>query len=70
MKSHILPAIKLTLCCIVLLAVAYPLAMLGIGKIAAPNGGKGQTVEANGRTVGYYRIGKNFDECSPVHLSL
>ena len=62
MKSHILPAIKLTLCCIVLLAVMYPLAMLGIGKIAAPNGGKGELIEANGRTVGYYRIGQNFDD--------
>jgi K+-transporting ATPase ATPase C chain len=62
MKSHILHALKLTLCCIALLAVLYPLAMLGIGKIAAPNGGKGETVVANGRTVGYVRVGQNFDE--------
>lgn len=62
MKSHILPALMLTLCCILLLAVLYPLAMLGIGKGIAPNGGKGETVEANGHIVGYYRIGQNFDE--------
>ncbi len=62
MKSYILPTLKLTLCCIVLFAVAYPLAMFGIGKVAAPNGGKGEVVEANGRTVGYYRIGQNFSE--------
>ena len=62
MKSHMLPAMKLTLCCIALLAVAYPLAIFGIGKIAAPNGGQGEVIEANGRTVGYYRIGQNFDD--------
>ena len=62
MKSHILPAIKLTLCCIVLLAMAYPLTMFGIGKVAAPNGGKGEVVEAGGRSVGYYRIGQNFSD--------
>lgn len=62
MKSHILPALKLTLCCMLLLSVLYPLTMLGIGKISGPNGGRGETVEANGRTVGYYRIGQNFSE--------
>lgn len=62
MKSYILPTLKLTLCCIVLFSVAYPLAMFGIGKVAAPNGGKGEVVEANGRTVGYYRIGQHFSE--------
>lgn len=62
MKPHILPALKLSLCCLFLLAVAYPLAMLGIGKISAPRGGRGETVEANGRTVGYYRVGQNFSD--------
>ncbi len=62
MKSHILNALKLTLCCIALLAILYPLAMLGIGKAVAPNGGKGETVESNGRVVGYHRVGQNFDE--------
>ncbi len=62
MKSHILPALKLTLCCVLFFAVLYPLAMLGIGKVVAPNGGKGEVVEANGRTVGYYRIGQNFTD--------
>lgn len=62
MKSHILPAIKLTLCCILLFAVAYPLVMFAIGKVAAPHGGKGEVIEANGRTVGYYRIGQNFTD--------
>ncbi len=62
MKLNIFPALKLTLCCILLLAVLYPLAMLGLGKIIAPESGRGETVEANGRTVGYARIGQNFDD--------
>ena len=62
MKSHILPAIKLTLLCILLLAVLYPLAMFGIGKAIAPNSGKGEIVEANRSTVGYALIGQNFSE--------
>ena len=62
MKPHILPALKLTLCCIVLFAVLYPLAMWGLALVAAPNGGKGEVIKANGRTVGYYRIGQHFSE--------
>lgn len=62
MKSHLLPALKLTICCILFFAVLYPLSMLGIGKIIAPNGGKGETIELNGRVVGYSRIGQNFNE--------
>ena len=62
MKSHILPALKLTLCCILFFAVLYPLAMLGIGQLVAPNGGKGEVVEANGRIAGYARIGQHFSE--------
>jgi len=55
MKSNIFPALKLTLCCILLLAVLYPLAMLGIGKMATPNNGRGETVQQNGRAVGCSR---------------
>lgn len=62
MKSHIFPAIRLTLCCLVLLAVLYPLAMFALGLAIAPNGGKGEAVQANGRTIGYNRIGQNFSE--------
>ena len=62
MRYHILPALKLTLCCILLLAVLYPLAMVGIGQIVAPGSGRGETVEANGRVVGYARVGQNFDD--------
>ncbi len=62
MKSQILPALKLTLCCIILFAVIYPLAMFGIGKMVAPNGARGEVLQVNGHTVGYYRLGQSFRE--------
>ncbi|HOY05835.1 MAG TPA: K(+)-transporting ATPase subunit C [Saprospiraceae bacterium] len=62
MKSHIFPAIKLTLCCALLLTVLYPLAMFGIGLAIAPNSGKGEVVQAAGRTIGYHRIGQPFSD--------
>lgn len=62
MKSHILPVIKLTLLCLLLLAVFYPLAMFGIGKTMAPNGGEGELLEAQGRTMGYALIGQKFSD--------
>ncbi len=62
MKPHILPAIRLTLCCLMLFVAFYPLLVLGLAKGLAPNGGKGETVEASGHTVGYRRIGQNFTD--------
>jgi K+-transporting ATPase ATPase C chain len=41
MKTHILPALKLTLLCIVFFVVLYPALIWGIATVAAPKGGKG-----------------------------
>ncbi len=60
MKSNIFPALILTICCAVLLSVVYPLLMWGIGQFTGPNGG--ETITANGHTVGYYRIGQQFSD--------
>ncbi|MCC6463681.1 MAG: potassium-transporting ATPase subunit C, partial [Saprospiraceae bacterium] len=62
MKSNLVQALLLTLCCVALLAVVYPLAIWGIGQLAAPQAGRGETVEAKGRVVGYRLIGQNFSE--------
>ena len=59
MKQHLLPAIKLTLISLVLCCGIYPLLLLGIA-FFAPNQGRGETVEANGKTVGYLLEGQNF----------
>jgi K+-transporting ATPase ATPase C chain len=59
MKQDLLPAIRLTLVCILVFCVAYPLAVLGIAKFAAAKG-EGQTIQLQGRTVGYALEGQSF----------
>jgi K+-transporting ATPase ATPase C chain len=61
MKTHLFPALRLTLVMLVLLAVMYPLLVAGISRLA-PGGGQGETVVVNGNVVGYARIGQAFTE--------
>lgn len=61
MKKHILPALKLTVVMIILLAVIYPLAIAAVGKLT-PGKGKGETISVNGKVVGYANIGQNFTQ--------
>jgi len=59
MKTYLLPAIKLTVILLVILAGLYPLAIAGIGKFT-PGHGDGETVQYKGRIVGYANIGQKF----------
>ena len=59
MKQHILPALKLTLVCVVFFCVLYPLLIWVIAK-AAPGKGDGETVQVNGKVVGYALEGQSF----------
>ena len=59
MKQHILPALRLTLICIVAFIGLYTLLIWGIAQ-AAPNNGKGETVSVNNKVVGYKLEGQNF----------
>ncbi|GAB2705911.1 K(+)-transporting ATPase subunit C [Mucilaginibacter koreensis] len=61
MKSYIMPAIRLTLVLTLMLCVAYPLLITGLGKFST-GGGNGETITANGKTVGYANIGQKFDQ--------
>lgn len=61
MKQHILPAIRLTLVCILVFIVIYPLLIWGIAQ-AAPAKGEGEPVVINGKTVGYKLEGQNFTD--------
>ena len=61
MKTHIAPAIRLTIAPIVVTAVIYPLLVAGIARFA-PGGGAGQTVSVKGRVVGYAAVGQKFTE--------
>ncbi|MBM6500371.1 K(+)-transporting ATPase subunit C [Flavobacterium macrobrachii] len=55
--------IKFTALIVILFAVIYPLAMLGIAQLA-PNKGKGETISVNGKVVGYQKIGQKFDKAN------
>jgi len=64
MKSHIIPAIKLTLVCILVFVGAYTIVIWGIGQFIAPNHGKGEIVNyGNSKNAGKYgfaNIGQSF----------
>jgi len=59
MKTYLLPSVKLTLILLVIVSGLYPLAIAGIGKFT-PGHGDGETIQFNGRTVGYANIGQKF----------
>lgn len=59
MKQYILPSLKLTLVMIILCAVLYPMLISGVAKLS-PGAGKGETVEVDGKVVGYKLIGQSF----------
>lgn len=59
MKQHILPALRLTLICIVVFVGLYTLLILGIAQ-ASPNNGKGETIAVNNKVVGYKIEGQSF----------
>ncbi|QEC66327.1 K(+)-transporting ATPase subunit C [Panacibacter ginsenosidivorans] len=61
MKQNILPAIKLTVVCIIFFMGIYPLFIWGIAQ-AAPGNGKGETIQVNGKVVGYKLIGQKFTD--------
>lgn len=58
MKTHIIPALKLTLVLLVLLAVVYPAVVWGVAKLS-PDGGNGERITYKGKTY-YKNIGQSF----------
>jgi K+-transporting ATPase ATPase C chain len=60
MKSNIIPAIKLTLLCIILLVVAYSATVWGIAQFSS-NNGEGEIISHNGKTF-YSNVGQSFTE--------
>jgi len=64
MKSHIIPAIKLTLVCILVFVGAYTIVVWGIGQLIAPNHGNGETINylksTNNSKYGFVNIGQTF----------
>src|SRR5580658_729045 len=61
MRKYILPSLKLTLVLIVICSVLYPLLVAMVGWLL-PGQGNGETVEYNGKVVGYANIGQKFTD--------
>ena len=61
MKQNILPAIRLTLVCAVFFMGIYTLLILASAQLA-PAKGKGETVVAGNKVVGYALIGQKFTD--------
>jgi K+-transporting ATPase ATPase C chain len=59
MKQHILPALKLTLSCLIFFSGIYTLLIFGIARFA-PNHGEGVIIQRNGKTIGYLLEAQNF----------
>jgi len=59
--KNLFPIVKLTIITLVLFAGIYPLTVFGIAQFA-PNHGKGETIVLNDKTVGYRRIGQEFNQ--------
>jgi len=60
MKTNLLPALKLTILCILFFVVIYSTIVWGAAYFAAPNHGKGEVILKNGKIVGFALIGQSF----------
>ncbi len=60
MKQYILPAIRLTLVCLLFFMVIYPAFIWGIAKLT-PNKGQAETITVNGKKY-YTNIAQNFTD--------
>jgi K+-transporting ATPase ATPase C chain len=61
MKTHILPALKLTLACIFICCIGYTFLILLIGQLS-PNKAEGQTITVHGIVRGYALEGQAFTQ--------
>lgn len=59
MKQHLIPAIRLTIFCLLFFSGIYTLVILAIAQLG-PNHGEGESIQINGKTVGYKLEAQNF----------
>jgi K+-transporting ATPase ATPase C chain len=61
MKQQLLPAIKLTIACLIFFSGIYTLLIFGIAQFA-PGHGEGESILQNGKVIGYVLEGQNFTQ--------
>lgn len=61
MIRYIAQGVRLTLLCIIICIVLYPLAIRAVA-YAAPQGGRGVTMISKGHVVGYALVGQSFNQ--------
>jgi len=61
MRQHIIPALRLTLFCILFFCGVYTFLIWAVAKMA-PDKGEGQTLRLNGKVVGYALDGQSFTQ--------
>lgn len=67
LKSAVRPALVLTLLFALLLGIAYPLALTGVGQALFPAQANGSLIRDKGRVVGSELIGQTFASAGYVH---
>ncbi len=59
--NHLLKqSLILTLCTVVLFVFIYPTLIWGMAQLVAPNKGKGEVIESEGKIVGFADVGQSF----------
>ena len=67
LKSALRPALMMTLLFAVLLGIAYPLALTGVGQLVFPAQANGSLIRDEGRVVGSELIGQKFTGAAYFH---
>jgi K+-transporting ATPase ATPase C chain len=62
MRRQILPALRMLVALTVLVGIAYPLVVLGVGRLAFASEANGSLVEVDGTVVGSELIGQAFSD--------
>jgi K+-transporting ATPase ATPase C chain len=62
MRRQLFTGLRVTIALIALLAVAYPLAVWGVGRVAFKSQADGSFTRVNGKVVGSVLIGQNFTD--------
>jgi K+-transporting ATPase ATPase C chain len=60
MRRYVLASIRMALVTMVVLGIAYPLAVTGVAQLAMPAGADGSLVTSGGRVVGSWLVGQRF----------